>query len=77
MVGPMGLEEITEAHERADKEQARIRYREAYRLCVEGEEALGVLAMYERAALDGCNIHEQLSIARMGVGLASHDTSHR
>lgn len=77
MEGPIGLEEITETHECADKEQARIRYREVYCLHVEGEEALGVLAMYERAALDACNTHEQLSIARMGVGLARNDISHR
>jgi single-strand DNA-binding protein len=40
MEGPTGLEEITEAHECADKEQARIRYREAHCLDAEGEEGL-------------------------------------
>lgn len=51
----MGFEGITEAHDYTDNEQARLRYREAYRLYVAGEETFRVLAMYERAALDAGN----------------------
>jgi hypothetical protein len=60
---------ITEAHDYTSKEQARLRYREIYGAYKRGEETLGVLAMYEHAALDaGCS-QAELSATRMGIAL--------
>lgn len=58
---------FTEAHDYRDKEHAAQRYREQLIKYQKGDETMGVLAMYERAALDAGNSHTELSVIRMGA----------
>lgn len=59
--------EITEAMEDEDKAKSLESYREIYSHYLKGNETLGVVSMYEEAALFAGWSHAQLSAVRMGV----------